>query len=157
MKRFFQLFENLFQGLVGKLFVIVNFIICLLFFDWHKLFRYLETPARFNCHLKPPSSVDICLTGIHAGIFEPIILFFGLLYLILLYPSITVTEIIIEAGKTAFPLSCLETFDVIYIPIFSLVNAFYWLFLGDMIEMAHFTYLRNKQIQKPLSCFPDSK
>lgn len=154
MKRFLQLFENLFQGLVGKLFVIVNFVICLLFFDWHKFFRYLETPARFNCHLKPNSpGIDICMYG---GI-EPLILLFGAIYLIFVYPSITVTEIIIEAGKTAFPLSCLETFDVIYIPIFSLVNAFYWLFLGDMIEMAHSAYLRNKRIQKPLSCFPDSK
>ena len=35
MKRFFQLFENLFQGMVGKLFVIVNFIICLMFLDLH--------------------------------------------------------------------------------------------------------------------------
>lgn len=153
MKFIFQLFKNLFAGLVGKLLFVVNFIICLMIFDWHKLFRYLEAPARINCHIKPYSrSIDICFGS--PSIFDFIILLFGIIFLILVYPSMAMTEIILGVLKGMFPLWCVETFDILYIPIFTLVNAIYWLFLGDMIEMAHSAYLRNKPIQKPLSIFP---
>jgi len=158
MKRFFQLFANLFRGSVGKLLIIVNFVICLLIFDWPKFARYLETPARINCHLKPYTggAIDICVFGGYPSIFDPIILLFGLIYLILVYPSIAMTEIILGVSKGLFPLSCLETFDLLYIPIFVLVNTFYWLFLGDLIEIAHSAYLQRKPVNKFLTIFPDS-
>lgn len=156
MKCFFQLFANLFWGLVGKLLIIANFVICLLIFDWEKFARYLETPARINCHFKPQSGMDICIFGGYPSMFDPIILLFGLIYLILVYPSMAMTELILGVLKNVFPLSCLETFDLLYLPIFALVNTFYWLFLGDMIEIAHSVYLQRKSIDKPLSIFPES-
>lgn len=169
MKRFFQLFANLFAGLVGKLFVIANFVICLFIFDWGKFFRYLETPARINCHIKPSGgSIDSCLYGFSGysyGIIEGILYFvmslFSLLligfFLILVYPSIAMTEIVLGSLKGLFPLWCVETFDIFYIPIYAVINSFYWLFLGDMIEKAHSAYLQNKKFPKILSCFPNSE
>lgn len=167
MKRFLQVFKHLFAGLVGKLFLIANFVICLFVFDWSKFVRYLETPARIDCHIKPPSSIDFSIygfTGNNYGVIEGIIYFvlsvFSLLllglFLILVYPSIAVTEIILQILQAQFPLWCAETHGILYLPVFAVVNSFYWLFLGDMIEIAHSAYLQNKQVEKPLSCFPDS-
>jgi hypothetical protein len=154
MKRFLQLLANLSQGLVGKLLVVANFIICLLAFDWHKFFRYLETPAKLNCHLKLPGrAIDFCGFG---GL-DLILFFFAIIYLIFVYPSIAMTEIVLEMLKKINPLWCLETFDMLYIPIFAVFNTFYWFFLGDLIEMWHSAYLRRKPMyQKPLNIFPDS-
>lgn len=151
MKRFFQLFANFFQGSVGKILIIANFIICLVIFDWGKFFRYLETPAKINCHIKPISrggSIDICTSGMFPSIFEPLILLIGLIYLIFVYPSIAMTEIVLGGLKGLFPLLCLETFDIFYIPIFAVVNTFYWLFLGDMIEIAHSQYRKFYPLRK---------
>ena len=157
MKFVFKLFADLFAGLVGKLMFAANFVICLFVFDWDKFFRYLETPARINCHIKPRSSVDICLTGIHSFIFEPILYVFVAFFSLLVYPSIAVTEIVLDILKVQFPLWCIETFDILYVPIFAVINSIYWLFLGDMIEIAHSAYLRNKTVQKPLSILPDKE
>jgi hypothetical protein len=169
MKRFFQFFANLFAGLVGKLLIVANFVICLFIFDWDKFIRYLETPVKINCHIKQSGgSIDFCLYGFSGygyGIIESIgyfivsifLLLFGAFFFILVYPSVAVTEIILQILKAQFPLWCIETQDILYVPIFAVVNSFYWLFLGDMIEMAHSAYLRNKKFPKILSCFPDSK
>lgn len=168
MKLFFQILKNLFAGLVGKLLIVANFVICLFIFDWDKLFRYLETPAKINCHIKSGGSIDLCLYGftrysyslIEEVIYFVISIFLLLLsagFLILVYPSIAVTEIVLQILKAQFPLWCIETFDILYVPIFAVINSFYWLFLGDMIEIAHSAYLRNKKFPKILSCFPDSK
>jgi hypothetical protein len=170
MKFIFQLFKNLFAGLVGKLLFGVNFIICLMIFDWHKLFRYLETPARINCHLKSTGgAIDFSVYGLTGssysfGVIENVFyliifvfyFFFVGIFFILVYPSMAMTEIVLGVLKGMFSLWCVETFDILYIPIFAIFNSIYWIFLGDMIEMSHSAYLRNKPIQKPLSIFPDS-
>ncbi len=159
MKRFFQLFANLSQGLVGKILIIANFIICLVIFDWKELFQYLETPAKLDCHIKPYSrGLDICTSGMFPSLIEPILFLLAAPFLILVYPSIAMTEIVLGVLKGMFPLWCIETFDIFYIPIFAVINTFYWLFLGDMIEMAHSEYLRRKSTTKKiLSIFPDSE
>jgi hypothetical protein len=157
MKRFFQVFKHLFAGLVGKLLFAANFVVCLFIFDWAKFFRYLEAPARIDCHIKTFSrGIDICTSSIFPSFIEPILLLLAAIFFILVYPSIAVTEIVLEILKAQFPLWCVETHDILYVPVFAVVNSIYWLFLGDMIEIAHSAYLQNKQIQKPLSCFPDS-
>lgn len=174
MKRFFQLFANFFQGSVGKILIIANFIICLVIFDWDKFFRYLETPAKINCHIKPISrggTIDFSMSnsyglydyGYNAGaveilfyfIISTFILCFLVAFLIFTLPSISLTGITLEFLKLIFPLWCLETFDIFYIPIFAIINTFYWLFLGDMIEIAHSAYLKNKPPKKILSIFSD--
>lgn len=156
MKLFFQILKNLFAGLLGKLLIAANFVICLFIFDWDKLIRYLETPARINCHIKEYSrGIDIC--GMYYSPVESVFLFIVTLIYLIFLPPILMTELVLRDLKTLCPLWCIETFDILYIPIFAAINSFYCLFLGDMIEMAHSAYLQNRQPEKPLSCFPDSK
>ena len=155
MERFFQLFAKLFQGLLGKLLFVANFIICLVIFDWGKFGRYLEAPARVNCHIKPYSrGIDICFFGRPLSIFEPVFLFFEGLYNIFIYPSMALTEIILVLLKETFPLWCIETFDILYLPVFALINSFYWLFLGDLIEILYSNYTPPKILRiNPLGLF----
>jgi hypothetical protein len=154
MKLVFQLFANFFAGLLGKLLIVANFVICLFIFDWSKFFRYLETPARINCHIKPFSrGIDFCVYGLYYSPIESFFLLIATSISVLFLPSILVTELILGDLKKLYPLWCVETFDILYIPIFAGINSFYCLFLGDMIEKAHSAYLRNKPVQKPLSIF----
>lgn len=156
MKLFFQILRNLFAGLLGKLLIVANFIICLGIFDWGKFVKYLETPARINCHIKQYGrGIDIC--GFYYSPIESVFIFIVTVTYILFLPPILMTEWVLEDLKRLHPLWCLETFDIFYIPIFLFFNTFYCLFLGDMIEKAHSAYLQNKRIQKPLSCFPKSE
>ena len=158
MKRFFQLFANLFAGLVGKLFVIANFVICLFIFDWGKFLRYLETPARINCHIKLTGrGIDICGFGYYYSPIESAFLLITAFVSLIFLPPMLMTELILGDLKRLYPLWCLETFDTLYIPIFTIINSFYCLFLGDMIEKAHSAYLQNKRDRKPLSILPDEK
>lgn len=168
MKLFFQILRNLFAGLLGKLLIVANFVICSFIFDWGKFIKYLETPARINCHIKPKSSIDFCLYGFSGygyGAIESIgyfivlifLLFFYGLLAVLIFPSIILTELALDSLKTLFPLWCVETYDILYVPIFAVINSYYWLFLGDMIEKAHSAYLQNKKFPKILSCFPKSE
>lgn len=148
MKHLFQIVTKLFQGLVGKLLIIANFIICLVIFDWGEFLQYLETPSRVNCHIKPYSrGIDICTSGIFPSFIEPLLFFLAIIFFILVYPSMAMTEIVLGVLKVVFPLWCIETSDIIYIPVFALINAFYWLFLGDMIEILHSSYTPPKKLR----------
>jgi hypothetical protein len=156
MKLFFQILKNLFAELVGKLLILANFIICLFIFDWGKFIKYLETPARINCHIKQYSrGIDLC--GFYYSPIESVFILITTLIYILFLPPILTTEWVLGDMKRLFPLWCVETFDIIYIPIFVVINTFYCLFLGDMIEKAHTVHLRNKKMPKILSCFPKAE
>ena len=152
MKRLRQVFKIS----LAKIFFVANYVICLAIFDWNKFFRYLNTPAKVNCHLPPPSrgdGIDICFSP---SIIDPIIYFIGIILSILFLPSIVITEITLEMFKKTFPLWRLDTRDIIYIPIFAVINSFYWISLAYCIELAHAKYLQIKPpAKKPLSIFPD--
>jgi len=156
MKRLRQVFKIS----LAKIFFVANYVICLVIFDWDKFFRYLNTPARIDCHLPPPhtggGAIDFCVYGSPPTIFDPIILFATVIFLIFTFPSTIITEITLEMFKKTFPLWCLETHDIIYIPIFAVINSFYWTSLAYCIELAHAKYLQIKPpAKKPLSIFPD--
>lgn len=152
-------FRQIFKVSLAKIFFIANYVICAVIFDWDKFYKYLETPARINCHLPLPkygSGIDFCVYGSNISVFEPFILFFGAIFCILTLPSIIITENTLEMLKKAFPLWCLETHDIIYTPVFAVINSFYWICLAYIIELCHAKYLELKPpAKKPLSIFPD--
>lgn len=153
MKRLRQVFKIS----LAKIFFVANYVICLAIFDWDKFFRYLNTPAKINCHIKEigGSTIEFCC-GRPPSIFDPIIFFAEAIFFILTSPSIAITEITLEMFKKTFPLWCLDTRDIIYIPIFAVINSFYWISLVYCIELAHAKYLQIKPpTKKPLSIFPD--
>ena len=144
MVRLYIFFTNLVKTIIGKVFFVLNYAICLFLFDWGKFSRYLNSPARVNCHFKPVSrGIDFCLYG--ASI-NPIEAIFELVIAVTTFPSMIITQAVINVLKTQNPLWCYETFDIIYLPIFAVVNSFYWLLLGYGIEVAHSAYLRNKPL-----------
>lgn len=149
--------RSIFKVSLAKIFFVANYVICAVIFDWDKFFKYLETPARINCHLPPPSSgghIDFCYGG--ASIFDLIIILVGAIFCILTLPSIIITETTLEILKKTFPLWCLETHNIISTPILAVINSFYWVCLAHIIELAHAKYLELKPpIKKPLSVFPD--
>lgn len=166
MKRLRQVFKIS----LAKIFFTSNYVICLVIFDWDKFFRYLNTPAKIDCHLPPPhtgGTIDFSVYGMFAynsGVGEdfiyPILMLFLFLFaiilFILIFPSIIITQITLEVLKNAFPLWCLETHNIIYIPILAVINSFYWVSLAYFIELAHAKYLQIKPpAKKPLSIFPD--
>jgi hypothetical protein len=153
MKFFFHLFANLFRVSLGKLLMAANFVICLLIFDWSGSFRYLDTPTQINCHIKPHVSIDFSICGGSESISVAALGLIQFLYFCLTFPSIVMTEDTLTLIRNHYPLWCYETFEFLYIPIFAVINTFYWLFLGDLIEMAHSAYLRNKPSHQILSIF----
>lgn len=165
MKYFFRFFTNLFNISIGKIFFVANIIICLVFFNWNKLFLYLDNINEMGCRPRGGGAIDFSVYGFYGSsaseefIFS-IIMIFVYLFIVILFilfsPSICLTEIMLGSLKQTFAHWCPETFDLIYTPIFFVFNSFYWIFLGDIIEMAHSAYLQRKPMsQKFLSIFPD--
>ena len=100
MKLVFKLFANLFAGLVGKLLFVANFVICLFVFDWSKFLRYLETPARINCHIKQSGgAIDFCSSGFYYSPVESVFMFIAALVYLLFLPPILMTELAWETSK----------------------------------------------------------
>lgn len=160
--------RRIFKVSLAKIFFVTNYIICAMIFDWDNFFKYLETPARINCHLPSPSSgghIDFSVYGFYNYsvveemfhvIFSIFLVCFTILFYILAFPSIAITEITLGMLKKTFSLWCLETYDIIYIPILAVINSFYWICLAHIIELAHAKYLELKPpAKKPLSVFPD--
>mgnify|MGYP000937355097 CR=1 FL=1 len=147
----------IFKVSLAKIFFVANYVICAVIFDWDKFFKYLETPARINCHLPPPSSgghIEFCYGG--ASIFDLINILFGVIFCILTLPSIIITQTTLEMLKKTFPLWCLETYDIIYIPILAVINSFYWICLAHIIELSYSTYHENySQRNKYIGIFRD--
>lgn len=143
---------------LAKVFFVANYVICLMIFDWKEFFEYLEKPARISCYLKPyggGKSIDFSVFGAPISIFDVVInLFEGAFYL-LSFPSTIITEMTLAMFKTSFPFWCYETFDLLYIPIFAVINSFYWVCLAYMIELGYSKY---RQLYPPknnyLSIFP---
>lgn len=152
MKRLRQFFKVS----LAKVFFVSNFVICAFVFDWKEFFEYLEMPMRVNCHFKPYNGVDICISGgIISSILDPIYYFLVAIFLTLTLPSTIISERTLGMLKNTFPFWCYETFEIIYIPIFAVINAFYWICLAYMIELGYSKYRQlNPPKSKYLSVFP---
>lgn len=166
MKYFFRFFAKTFNISIGKIFFVANIIICLVFFDWNNLFLYLNRIHETQCLPKRGGGIDFSVSGFYSSsvgeeLIYLILMFFVYLFIVILlplfFPSICLTEIMLASLKQTFSHWCPETFDLIYIPVFAVFNAFYWVSLGNLVEMAHSAYLKRKPMsRKFLSIFPDS-
>lgn len=158
MKRLRQIFKVS----LAKVFFAANYVICAFVFDWFKFEKYLNTPAKIDCHIEPRGgSIDFSVYGMYGGedfitlIFIIFLVLFFILFLIFTFPSIAITHITIEMLKTSFPFWCYETFEIVYIPIFAVINSFYWVCLAYIIELGYSKYRQlNPPKSKYLSVFP---
>lgn len=152
MKRIFQFVENLFSGTLGKVLVISNFIVCYIIFSFGKSLRIIEKTTTENQNFISKPSIDFNIYHQTSSIFDPILGFFDVLYYIFFYPSIVFSEKIVGIIENLFPHWHWNIFDTFYMIIFTLINTFYWLFLGDTIEILYSFKLEPK---KPLSILAD--
>lgn len=149
MKYFFQLFENLIAGKLGKILIISNFIICFVIFSCGESLRIIKkTPAKLSTN----GAIDFSISHHSSSPFDLFLVYFDLLYYIFFYPSLVATEKVINLLENSYPSWYWATIDTFFMPTFVLINAFYWLFLGDMIEILHSF---KPTPEKPLSILAD--
>ncbi len=148
MKYLFQLFENLVAGSLGKILLISNFIVCFVIFSCGQSLRIIEKSSSQISS----GAISFCSYNYSLSPFDLILIYLNVLYYIFFYPSITITEQIINLVESFYPSWYWASINIFFMPIFTLINAFYWLFLGDMIELL---YSFKPKPQKPLSILAD--
>lgn len=162
MKPIFNFFSGILNCKISRIFFVANMIGCIVAFDWSKCFAYFEKINEIGCQPKPH--------GISFGLYDnygrrselneillvmTFYLILAAIFLIFLAPSTALCAIILGVMKSAFPALCDETFELIPIPIFMIVNGIYWILLGYFIESSYLKIIQNKPARKnPLSIFP---
>ena len=151
MKSFsFTLFFK--KGLV-YIFLLASLFICAVIADWNKIYNYIDHFSEKNCE---PAKAIVISFGIYdsAPLFlNPFEIVKGLFYLISL-PSIIIKELLMSDLKSRYSYLCPETFDIIGMIYFLIINSFYWMVLGYLIELAHNYYCKTRlPPKKPFSIF----
>lgn len=158
MKPIFKFFKNLFSSKISRLFFAANFIVCAAVFDWSKASQYYGKLNEIGCQPKAVLSFalyDMSGGGIIDGI---IALLTGLILLAIFAvfagPSGVMCQMILAVLKSAHPAWCDETFDLMTVPIFMMVNSIYAVLLGYLIELVYLKTTQNKPARKnPLSIY----
>jgi hypothetical protein len=140
MKNLFQFVSAVFKGKLARIFVVTNLLLLLIFTNWHEVSYYWSHINQIGCR-PTASGIDFSSYGLSGGSGEA---FFYTFYAVLFLPSVIDTETILSLLKGVFPAWCRETFDILYMPIFTVFNSFHWLLLGFMIEILHTKFLLNR-------------
>lgn len=150
-----RIYELFAENTLPKIFLSVNLITSVVIFDWGKFFAYLSKTGESGC--KPiPAKLSFGIYDMAGNTFLESILaaaavFFSVFYL----PAYAATLAVIGAMKRDYPQWCIETFDVIFIPIFSVLNCVYLIFLSCLIRWLHDYHTEHKSVRKNLlSIYP---
>lgn len=144
MKNYFStsIFKKLFGNGLAYIFLVASLFIYAIILDWNKISKYVSRYQEADCE---PVKSGVISFGIYDSYqpFDPFKFIEGLFYLLSL-PSVLVKEFFITELKSHYSHFCPETFDVIGIVYFLLVNSIYWMILGYFVELAHNYYSKTK-------------
>ena len=159
MKSSFQLYNTPFKNNLARIFLPANLIICAVIFNWSEFFLYISKINEKGCkpiQVSAGPSFGLSDSAAMYSDFEFIIAGTLLMFAIFYLPSYILTLIIISAMKSDYPHWCIETFDLIFIPIFTIINLTYLIFLSYFIERVHDYYVKHKPVpKKPLSIYSE--
>ena len=155
--RMYQLFS---ENTLAKILLPVNLIVSAMIFNWSEFLAYLSKVNQSGCKpilISPGSKISF---GIYDSasrnsdlefILGASLVIFSIFYL----PSYLATFLVVGAMKSDYPHWCIETFDLIFIPIFCVINFMYLIFLSHLIKRIHDYYCQHKsEPEKPLSIYP---
>ena len=146
-------FTSFFRNGLAYIFLAAGIFIYAIILDWNKIANYVGHFRETNC--EPVKQIKISFGIYDCGPYfpDPFKIVEGLFYFIS-FPSVIIRELLISDLKYHYPHFCPETFDVIGMIYFLIINSFYWMFLGYVIEAAHGYYSDRKSLsEKPLSLF----
>lgn len=164
MKPVFGFSRKVFNCKISRVFFAANLVVCAAAFDWNAGFDYYRKLNTIGCKPKPISFglydisglIDISNEIQFLDRLSLIILFLLVAVILVAFvaPSYAICGMILTFLKSSHPGWCDETFDLIGIPIFMIVNCVYWTLLGYLIESSYLKSIQNKPARKnPLSIY----
>lgn len=151
------IYEVFSKNTLAKIFLPANLIVSAVIFNWSEFFAYLSKISESGC--KPiPAKLSFGMYDLASSSSDFELLLAGALVIFSIFylPSTLATFVVVGAMKSDYPHWCIETFELIFIPIFCVINFVYLIFLSHTIGRIYDYYCENKSVPKnPLSIYPD--
>ena len=144
MKHFSRLFKGIFKNGLAYIFLAASLCVYAIILDWSKIFTYISHFGDANCQPVKKEAINFVIYDMSPPPIPSPFEILEALFYFLSFPSALIKEILVTDLKTQYAHWCPETFDIIGIVSFLIINSFYWLFLGYLIETTHDYYKKNK-------------
>ena len=155
MKYFPRIFKGLFKNGLAYIFLCACLFMHAVIFDYGKLSKYFTNFGEKGCEpIKKVISFGFNCYGVSD--FDPFEFVEGF-FRLLSIPSSAVNEILLWDLRLHYSHWCAETFDVVGMLTFPIINVIYWMFWGYLIETIHDYHIKTQPIpKKPFGIFDDN-